>query len=255
MIRMRCVCVARWRRRGRDRGGVVDGWLATAVASLESDEKVAAVCGRRREIHPRASIYNLLCDMEWDTPIGEADACGGDAMMRVQAFEEAGGFNPSLIAGEEPELCVRFRRHGWRILRLDAEMTRHDAAMTRFRQWWKRAVRAGHAFAEGAWMHGRSPQRHWVRESRSNWFWGLIVPLLAIAGAWPTWGLSLALLLGYPFLAYRICRWRRSMGDTPSDARLYALFCVLGKCPQMLGQVKFLASKLFSRRATLIEYK
>jgi hypothetical protein len=31
-------------------------------------------------------------------------------------------------AGEEPELCVRLRRRGWRILRLDAEMTRHDAA-------------------------------------------------------------------------------------------------------------------------------
>jgi len=193
--------------------------------------------------------------MEWDTPIGEADACGGIAMMCVSAFKEVGGFNVSLIAGEEPELCVRLRQRGWRILRLDAEMARHDAAMTHFRQWWKRSVRAGHAFAEGAWMHGRSPQRHWVRETRSVWFWGLVVPLLTIAGAWPTRGLSSLLLLGYLFLAYRIYRWRRNMGNTPSDARLYAAFCVLGKCPQLLGQVKFFAAKIFSRQATLIEYK
>ena len=44
----------------------------------------------------------------------------------------ASGFNATLIAGEEPELCLRLRQKGWEIWRLDAEMTLHDAAMTKF---------------------------------------------------------------------------------------------------------------------------
>jgi GT2 family glycosyltransferase len=152
---------------------VVEGWLERALHELESQSNVAVVCGRRRERFPEQSIYNRLCDIEWDTPVGEATACGGDSMMRVEAFQQVGGFNPTLIAGEEPELCVRLRQKGWKIFRLDAEMTLHDAQMTRFGQWWKRSLRAGHAYAEGAWLHGREPERHWVKESRSIWLWGL----------------------------------------------------------------------------------
>ena len=45
------------------------------------------------------------------------------------------------------------------------------------------------------------PVRHWVRQSRSNWFWGLLLPVAAAGAAWPSHGLSLLLLLGYPVLA------------------------------------------------------
>ena len=87
---------------------LVDGWLAQASGVLEERPEVAVVCGRRRERFPEQSIYNRLADLEWNTPVGEAKYCGGDAMMRVAAFRQVGGFNPDLIAGEEPELCVRF---------------------------------------------------------------------------------------------------------------------------------------------------
>ncbi len=145
---------------------VVEGWLETAHATLAGRPQLGVVCGRRRERFPEASIYNRLADIEWDTPVGEADACGGDAMMRLAALVEVGGFDPTVIAGEEPELCVRLRRAGWRIERLGTEMTLHDAAMSHFSQWWRRALRAGHSFAEGAHRHGGAPERHWVRESR-----------------------------------------------------------------------------------------
>ena len=132
--------------------------------------------------------------------------------MRVAAVREAGGYDPELIAGEEPELCLRMRRLGWTISRIDAEMTLHDAAMTRFGQWWRRMLRAGHAYAEGAARHGRGPERHWVRETRSNWLWGLGVPFFGLALAAPTGGISLLLLLSYPVLAVRIYLGSRRRG-------------------------------------------
>jgi cellulose synthase/poly-beta-1,6-N-acetylglucosamine synthase-like glycosyltransferase len=234
---------------------VVEGWLERATAELTAHPTWAVVCGRRRERHPETSIYNRLCDIEWDTPVGEATACGGDAMMRVAAWQKVGGFNPSLIAGEEPELCVRLRQQGWQIYRLDAEMTLHDAQMTRFGQWWKRFLRAGHAYAEGAWLHGRSPQRHWVKESRSIWLWGLLIPGVAIGLAWMTWGLSLLLLAAYPLMVYKIYRYSQQRGLSSPDGRLYALACVIGKFPNALGQLKFHWNRLLGKSNQIIEYK
>ncbi len=234
---------------------VVGGWLDYAQGELEANPNVAVVCGRRRERFPETSIYNRLCDIEWDTPVGEASACGGDAMMRTEAFEQVGGFNPTLIAGEEPELCLRLRQRGWKIFRLDAEMTWHDAQMTRFSQCWKRFLRAGHAYAEGAWLHGQTPERHWVKESRSIWFWGLLLPLLVFAIAWLTNGLSLLLLLGYPLMTYRIYRHKSQTGLSSTDALLYSLSCMIGKFPQVQGQIQFHLNRLLGQRSNLVEYK
>ncbi len=230
------------------------GWTDLATKTLDERPDVVVACGRRREQRPDASVYNRLCDLEWDTPVGEAQACGGDALMRVAAVTAVGGYRPDLIAGEEPELCVRLRANGGKVLRLNAEMTRHDAAMTRFGQWWKRNVRAGHAFAEVSRLHA-GPFGLWKKDVRSNWFWGLFVPVLAIAPAAFTWGISLIQLFGYPVLFFKIARSRRRRGDDPRTARLFARFCVLGKFPQMIGQLTYWRNRLFRRRAGLIEYK
>lgn len=230
---------------------VVPGWLEAARLFLEGRPRAAVACGRRRERFPDRSIYNWLCDQEWDTPVGEATACGGDALMRVAAFEQVGGFDPALIAGEEPELCVRLRAAGWSVWRLEAEMTLHDAAMLRFGQWWQRSVRAGHAFAEGAALHGGTPSRHWVREASRAWLWGLGIPLAVLAalpliGNWALLG-----LLVYPLQVLRLAR--RAGGGR--NQLLQALFLVLGKFPELQGQLKYGWNRLRDRRVQLIEYK
>jgi len=231
---------------------VVGGWLPKAQAFLDAHPEVAVVCGRRRERFPQHSIYNLLCDLEWDTPIGEAKACGGDALMRADAFAEVSGFRADLIAGEEPELCVRLRANGWKVWRLPEEMTLHDATMTRFSQWWRRTLRGGYAFAEGAYLHGAAPEQHWLRESRRAWFWGLGIPLATVFASLVLGGVGLLLLLVYPLQVVRLAR--RGAGS-PRENWLQAFFLVLGKFPEMLGQLKFLLNRFGARKSSLIEYK
>jgi GT2 family glycosyltransferase len=231
-------------------------WPAAALAFLEAHRDVAAVAGRRRERRPRSSVYNWLCDKEWDRPAGETQELGGDLMVRTAAFAAAGGFRADLIAGEEPELCVRLRAEGWRIWRLGAEMARHDAAMTRLSQWWRRTRRGGYAFAQGAHLHGRRPQRHWVWEARRAWIWGVWLPLACLASAalaWPwlgPWGLAAWGL--YPLQVVR----QTVRNDGPlADRATLALFQVLARFPEGLGQLQFLRDRLLGRTARLIEYK
>jgi hypothetical protein len=221
------------------------GWIETARTFLETHPDVAVVCGRRRERYPDATFWNRLIDREWDTPVGEAKSCGGDSLIRYAAVEAVGGYDPRLIAGEEPELCVRLRAAGWRVWRLDAEMTLHDAAMTRLSQWWTRNRRAGHAAAEGMALHGAPPERHGVARTRRALFWGAVVPALAILGTVVTpW--ALLLVLAYPLEVLRLGRregWAR------------ALFLTLGKVPEAQGAIGYGWRRMTGGRGRLIEYK
>jgi GT2 family glycosyltransferase len=233
---------------------LLPGWLEAGADALLAD-RVAVVCGGVRERERERTIYNRLCDLEWRAPAGPARSCGGNAMVRVAAFRQAGGFTAGLIAGEEPELCLRLRRLGWGILRLERGMVLHDADMTRFVQWWRRALRAGWAYAEGASLHGADPERHWVRESRSILAWGLLLPVGALLLAWPTRGLSLLLLAGWLALTWRIYRRAVRGGDAPRDARLLAGFTVLAKLPQAVGQLQFHISRAFGRGRRLVDWR
>lgn len=218
---------------------LVGGWLARAASELRADAGLAVVCGRRRERSRNASIYHRLYDLEWDVPAGDDRPCGGDALVRVAAFQSVGGFRASLIAGEEPELCVRLRAKGWRLRRIDAEMTLHDAGGTSFVRWWRRAQRAGYAFAEGRALHGGPPSHHWRRESRSIWFWGLLLPATTAAATSVIGRGTGVILCAYALLWLRIALRRLARGTPAFDALLYASFCVLGKFPEVIGQIAF----------------
>ena len=227
-------------------------WLGRAESFLESHSDAAVVCGRRRERHPEQSIYNWLCDREWERPAGEVEACGGDAMMRIDAYEAAGGYRGNLIAGEEPELCVRLRAAGWRVFRLDEPMTLHDVAMTRFGQWWLRIQRSGYAFAQGAHLHGASRERYRVWESRRAWLWGLWLPLACLAAgvAFHPWGWAAWLIFPVQVLRQTL----RNSGPL-GERLLVALFQMLARFAEAWGEIRFLRDYWFGRQSRLIEYK
>jgi len=231
---------------------IAAGWLETGAAFLDANPGVAVVYGRLRERHPERSVYNLLRDMDYDVPTGETRGCGGNALMRADAFEAAGGFRDDLICGEEPELCIRLRAAGWRVWHLDEPMAKHDAAMTQFGQWWKRAVRAGYGVALGADLHGAPPEYHSMREWYRGWLWGLGVPVAVIVLApWSGFG-SLLVLLVYPLQVVRVAL----RGNRRPRANWWrALFLVMSLFPGMLGQLQYLAHRCLRRPARLIEYK
>jgi GT2 family glycosyltransferase len=229
-----------------------EAWAEQAISFLDTHSDVGAVLGRLRERHPERSIYNWICDREWDGPEGEVRACGGIAMVRAKAFAAVGGYREDIIASEDTELCVRLRALGWRIWRLDSEMAFHDAAMLRFGQWWRRALRGGYGFAQGAYLHGAPPERHWVWESRRAWLWGVWLPIAClIAGLFfYPWGWTLWLI--YPLQVLR--QMLRNRGSL-RDRAILALFQILARFPEGCGQVKFARDRLLGRQARLIEYK
>jgi GT2 family glycosyltransferase len=226
------------------------GFVEAALQVMGEHPRTAVVCGRRRERNRSASIYNTLCDMEWDTPLGEIESCGGDALIRVAAFGEVNGFDERLIAGEEPELCLRMRRQGWSVRRIDRDMTLHDAALVAFRPWWRRTVRAGHAYAELFAKHG-----HWRREVGSVLLYALVVPLLGLGLGWATSGVSVVLLTAYARLYHRVRRQRLARGDAPTDAALYARFCIVAKFAHLAGMGRYLGNRLLGAHSEIIEYK
>lgn len=231
---------------------ILQQWPFRALSFLNEHPDVGAICGRLRERHPERSIYNWLCEREWDVPSGEVGACGGIAMMRVVAFDTVDGFRDDLIAGEEPELCVRLRAVGWKIWRLDEDMAIHDAAMTRFGQWWSRSMRTGYAFAQGAYLHGALPERHKVWESRRTWLWAIWLPLACVITglSFPPWG-----WLAWAIYPAQIARQTLRNPGTPYERFMLSFFQMLSRFPEGIGQVMFVRDRLLGRQARLIEYK
>jgi GT2 family glycosyltransferase len=221
-------------------------WLEVASQVLRDDATVAAVTGMQRERHPEASVFNLLCDVEWTGVVGEIDTFAGNVMIRASALSATTGYNEDLIAGEDPEFSIRVKKAtGQRIVRIDEPMGLHDVDMTKVSQWWKRNIRAGHAFAQVSRMHGEAPLHFWKKETRSNWIWGAALPVAAPVLVPPA----------YVALFWRIYRDARRRGLAAAPARTYAFFTAIGKVPQALGQLKYWWNTLRGEKSTIIEYK
>ena len=225
----------------------VEDWPPKALAFLEDNLDFAVVCGRRKERFPEASHYNRLIDIEWNSPIGEAEACGGDAIFRCSAYRAVGGFNPAMIAGEEPELCSRLRTANWRLMRMDADMTVHDADMHRFDQWWNRAVRSGLGFAQ-AWRATRKTGNGLYRvQLRRAVMWALVIPLIAIALAA---ALHPALIALWPAATFA-----QFVRDAMRGDAFGAMLSVVGKYAEMLGISRFVLRAMRGQTGGTVEYK
>jgi len=235
---------------------VLPGWLDAATEVLDARDDVVAICGIRRERHPERSIYNRICDVEWRIgPPGETASFGGDVMFRVAALAGVGGYAEHVIAAEDDELGVRLRDRGGVLLRVDRESTLHDADMDRFAQWWTRAKRCGHAYAQVSGLHGEGSEKKFVREMKRAWVFGAALPASAALLAVPTLGLSWLALGIYPLNAVRIAVDTRKRGFDWRDAVAWGASCALSPIPQAFGALKFHLDRLRAKRPEIIEYK
>ena len=257
---------AGWRRAASELVLFLDGdtvlhpeFPEAACDALLQNPSVAAVWGHRREIHPEASLYNRVLDLDWVYAPGLTEFCGGDVVMRRKALLETGGFDEGLIAGEEPELCRRMRSLGYGILHIDRPMTGHDLQITRWSQYWKRAKRAGHAYAEVSERFRRSEDPAWERDRRRNimrgsfWIFSLVTAIAASLWYGPVpIALWLALLLLLSLHSAWKARWK---GSDPWSLTLYGVHSHLQQVPILAGQLQYGLSKRSGKKQRLIEYK
>ncbi|MCW1955957.1 glycosyltransferase [uncultured Lentibacter sp.] len=227
------------------------GYLGRAAAALAADPELGLVTGWRAEIHPEASIYNEMCEFEWHRPAGDICACGGDMMVRARAFEAVGGFNPAVIAAEDDEFCTRLRKAGHRLRRLAIPMTHHDANMSRFSEWWSRAVRTGHGFEQVNDLH----PEYFIRERRRMWLFGGLLPLLALSGAVVFWPLFACVGGLYAVSYLRTVRGLVAAGLRRNRAPWHAAYLFLSKFPNIIGAARYRKRKRLGSAMEIIEYK
>jgi serine acetyltransferase len=246
---------------------LLGNWLFKAARELEARPTVAVVCGRRRERFPEQSFYNRLADMEWETPVGEVKSCGGDAMIRAEAFKMVGGFEASIAAGEEPELCRRLRAKNWTILRMNFDMTLHDSAMHRFGQWWRRGIRSGYGALD---VETRFPATDpaagpgpFARQILSTRLWGIGWPAATLVAMLLTrwtfghaagWIVFALFALALPAQIARIA-WRIRDRVAMNDALRFGGMILLNKFAHVVGQAWYVRDRMIGRGARLIEYK
>jgi glycosyltransferase involved in cell wall biosynthesis len=255
-----------WRRAETDLVLFLDGdtvlhsdFPRAARDALSRDSSIAAVWGHRREIYPEASIFNRVLDLDWVYRPGLTEFCGGDVMMRRKALLETGGFDEGLIAGEEPELCRRIRARGYGILHIDRPMTGHDLQITKFSQYWRRATRAGHAYAEVSERYRDTSDPSWTSERKGNLvrgsFWPFMLGLAILAcprfGFLP-FALWLTLLLLVSIRSAWKARWK---GASLWVLFLYGIHSHLQHAPILVGQIQYELNKRYGRSRRLIEYK
>ena len=240
---------------------VEPGWIETASATLNTNPQLGGVFGRRREIAPDRSLYNRMCDVEWNVAVGPTLATGGDAMFRIDALQDVSGYDPALIAGEEPDMCLRMGRKGWRFARIDAPMTRHDAQILRFGQWWQRAKRAGFAAASHVARHGESSLPGDIGQVKRMIAWGGALPLLFLillllglaAPRLALTALLVPLLLLAQWLRMALAE-RRNMPSLSLALKAGGLR-VLHQFAAMAGLLSYWRGRVLGRDRGIIEYR
>lgn len=233
------------------------GFVVQALPALD-DHSLCAVWGHRREVRPQQSIYTRVLDLDWMYPPGPSLYFGGDVLVRRVALEQVGGFDHTLNAGEEPEMCARLRKQGWHILHIDVPMTRHDLAISSLKAWARRSYRSGIAYAEVAWRMGRMGDPMWQHESRRDMVHGLLYsvsPLLVALAVWLAPAAALALACAALLLLARTAS--RASWRTPDRglAWLYAMHVHLQKVPAVAGQLTWRWAHHQRRSLALVDYK
>lgn len=227
-------------------------WFSKSVESLT--DKIGAIRGNRVEKNPELSTFNWIANLEWNAPPGECEAFGGDVLIRRSVLEATDGYDEVLVGGEDPELSQRVRLNRWKITQLNELMTKHDLAMTRISQYWKRAYRTGYGYAAVTTKHATKAKGFWFYEFNRIIIRGgfsLLLILLAFSGLAIdrlNQGSLILLIPAFLLVLYpRLFRVNYFMKDkklSRESSKKYAWHCSLIVIPEFIGIVRYLITIL-----------
>lgn len=102
------------------------GWLEKALRFCRNNLDVAVVTGQIVDLPKTAGADDKppMANMDVDT-FSEVRQGGGAALYKRLVLDEIGPFNPYLHSEEEPELCVRIRHAGYRVIRFQYPIAYH----------------------------------------------------------------------------------------------------------------------------------
>jgi hypothetical protein len=139
-------------------------------------------------------------------------------------------------------------------------MTLHDLAMYTIKQYWRRSVRTGYAYAEISSMYASTNDPLWRAESKSNWTRGIFWtcgPAFAVLLSLLMWSLLPILLFLLVALAL-FTRTARKVRSRTESAKLLAAYSVhshLQQIPIFFGQLRYRRQRQRGGNAAIIEYK
>jgi glycosyltransferase involved in cell wall biosynthesis len=160
-------------------------WLDHALRLMDQEPDAAVVTGRLEE----APIDASGSAHDWQRTVGPVSACeiayaAGAGLYRRRSLEQVANFNPYLNSDEEPELCIRFRHAGERVLQLNRTIACHyskpaDAFSTLLGRWRRGLyLGAGQAIRSNV---GTPVLRTYVRERGYGIVPGLALVLAALS--------------------------------------------------------------------------
>jgi glycosyltransferase involved in cell wall biosynthesis len=233
-------------------------FVGHALQALD-DPRLCAAWGHRRESNPLQSLYTRVLDLDWVYPPGISPYFGGDVLVRRSALAQVDGFDATLNAGEEPELCARLRAKGWQIVHLDVPMTRHDLAVRTFKAYARRCYRSGIAYAEVTHRMRGLGDALWQHEARRDLVHGLLYvaapALLLLAFLSHVLVGFLLCLLGLAVLLRSAWHCRSKADGNALLALQYAVHSHLQKIPALFGQLAWKRAHARSQRLALVDYK
>ena len=158
-------------------------WFNNALAFMVRRPEVAVIDGHKRERFSEKSMLNMVKEISRRKPKGELQTTGESAFVRAEAFEAAGGFRGDIASNDTDDLCLRLRRRGQHIWRVETQMGVNHSRKRDLKDWWREAKRNGYEYAHGVYLHGAQPERFRVLEQSRAIIWGGAFPVFIVLAA------------------------------------------------------------------------
>ncbi|WP_411819743.1 AAA family ATPase [Hyphococcus formosus] len=228
-------------------------WLRQAERFMNRRPEVAVIEGLVNRNGRRPNFATLAAEKKAESPGEIVTVAGEAALVRCEAFEAAGGFRGDLLACEMDDLCIRQRKRGSHIWRVDADMIIREARRNPKMGWWQRSLRLGFDNAYAMSLHGNPPERHGVGATVWSVLWGGVFPLtiLMAAGLGALAASMFAPLTPAPLVAAGILALGAAVYISKIIASIIArgvfsigawsgaFGAVFGRFPQCLGAMRF----------------